>query len=55
MITALKKHYGVCFQCPEFQLMHSNAGYEISWHEKEWEAIPDDDAVSLVNRYLGVI
>ena len=58
MITALKKHDGICFECKDglssFKITHSEAGYEIAFMGDHYRSIPESDAIALVNRYLGV-
>jgi hypothetical protein len=54
MITALTKDHGLCFRCPDFSVSHNPDGYEIAFQNIEWAAIPEADAIALVNRYLGV-
>lgn len=53
MIITLTKHSGYCFRCPDFHIIHSDAGYEVAFQDIGLRPIPEADAISLVNRYMG--
>lgn len=54
MITSLKKYSDVCFDCPEFIIIHSAAGYETMERGDYYRSIPEFDALRKVNDYMAI-
>lgn len=49
MITSLQKGQGICFDCYDFLIMHSEIGYEIKWRGDKFKPVSEQEALRMAN------